>query len=67
MSVSMLFANTLRAQPGTIVLADGSDAITLRAQAAEAWDIRQPASSALTMTVEVMFMARSAPARPPSV
>lgn len=38
MSASMLFANTLRAQPGTIVLADGSDAITLRAQAAEAWD-----------------------------
>jgi hypothetical protein len=34
----MLFANTLRAQPGAIVLADGADAITIRVQAAEAWD-----------------------------
>lgn len=34
----MLFANALRAQPGAIVLADGADAVTIRVQAAEAWD-----------------------------
>lgn len=34
----MLFANALRAQPGAIVLGEGADVITLRVQAAEAWD-----------------------------
>lgn len=38
MSEPMLFANALRAQPGAIVLADDANAITLRVQAAEAWD-----------------------------
>ena len=34
----MHFANALRARPGAIVLADGAEAITIRVQAAEAWD-----------------------------
>lgn len=38
MSRPVQFANTLRARPGTIVVAEGDDAITIRVQAAEAWD-----------------------------
>jgi hypothetical protein len=49
----MLFANSLRAQPGTIVLADSPDAVTIRVQAAEAWDAVRVTCSLSATVAEV--------------